>query len=268
MRIVVLGSTGMLGSAVGKYLIGKYGEDNVFLSYRNESVSYGANRFKFDPLVDEIVELPPCEYMINCIGIIKPFMQYSMSNSIYINSLFPWNLAAEMQHRGTRMIHITTDCVFSGNKGNYTEKDLHDCTDAYGKSKSLGEPDSCMVIRTSIIGEEIHKHASLIEWAKSQAGQPVKGFTNHLWNGVTTTEYAKIVSKIIDQDMYQESLFHVFSNVVTKEQLLRMLDRRFQLNLQITPVDASEAVNRVLCTVKWLNDRLSVSPLEEQISEM
>lgn len=265
MKIVVLGSTGMLGNAVGKYMIEKYGEDNVFLSYRNKDVAYGKNTFYFDAL--DLEDIPQCDYLINCIGIIKPFMKNNIRSSIYLNSVFPYALSEFCNNMKYKMIHITTDCVFSGKKGNYTEKDIHDAEDEYGKSKSLGEgcSNDCMVIRTSIIGEEIHKNASLIEWVKSQKGKTVNGYTNHFWNGVTTKQYAKVCSQIIDNNLYEKDLFHVFSNIINKYELVSIINERFSLDLTINKFEPEQKCDRTLSTIKSLNEKLDIPSIRDQI---
>jgi len=269
MKIVILGSTGMLGNAVGNYFLRQYGEDQVLLSYRNEKVAYGKQRFAFDPLLQPVEAIPRCDVVINCIGVIKPFMKGNVVNAIKINSLFPWQLADYCQRQGIRMFHITTDCVFSGRDGNYTEQSLHDALDDYGKSKSLGEPENCMVIRTSIIGEEIHKGASLIAWVKTQAGKETNGFTNHLWNGVTTNQYAKVVDKILRNDWHQHGLFHVFSSTsVNKYELVKLISDRFQLGLRIKPFEANPPCDRTLATVKELCGKLNVPSVQQQIQEL
>jgi dTDP-4-dehydrorhamnose reductase len=269
MKIAVLGSTGMLGNAVGSYFLQHYGEDNVFLSYRDAQVAYGKRRFAFDPLVQPLEAIPKCDVLINCIGVTKPFMKSSAVNAIKINSLLPWQLADYCQANGMRMFHITTDCVFSGKDGNYTEKSPHDALDDYGKSKSLGEPDNCMVIRTSIIGEEIHKNAFLIAWVKNQAGKEANGFTNHLWNGVTTKQYAKILDAILGNDWYQNGLFHVFSSTsVNKYELVKLISDRFQLGVRVKPIEADPPCDRTLSTVKDLCGKLNVPSVERQIEEL
>lgn len=260
MKIVILGSTGMLGNAVGRHFIDVYGEDSVYLSYRNPAVAYGKNRFEYLPTLSPD-RIPDCDYLINCLGVIKPFIDKNPQHSIFINSYLPWYLA----HLGYKVIHITTDCVFSGKNGNYTEDSIHDCYDFYGKTKSLGEPNTCMVVRTSIIGEEIHNNASLIEWAKSQKGKTVNGFTNHLWNGVTTNQYARICQQIIEGNLYQKGLFHVFSNKIDKYSLLGEINKRFNLGLTINKTEASEAIDRTLSTVKDLQSKIVIPTIQEQI---
>lgn len=273
MKIAILGSTGMLGNAVGRYFLEKYGENDVFLSYKNEDVSYGKKRFYFDAL--NFLEgnrhiLPECDYIINCIGVIKPFMNANQKNAIKLNSLFPLILADYCENKKPNLIHITTDCVFSGKDGKYTETSAHDALDDYGKSKSLGEycQKNCMVLRTSIIGEEIHKKASLLEWVKSQKDKDVNGFTNHYWNGVTTKQYAKICSQIIDANLYSAGLFHAFSNIVSKYELVSLINEKFNLNININPVEADVFCDRTLSTEKQLNSNLEIPSLKEQIFEL
>ena len=269
MKIVILGSTGLLGNVVGKYFLDQFGEDNVFLSYRNEKVSYGKNKFLFNAQTSNLWNIPECDYAINCIGVIKPFIDKDLIASIQVNSVFPRILANYCSKVGTKLIHITTDCVFSGANGFYTEKSLHDCTDTYGKTKSLSEPDNCMVLRTSIIGEEIHKNASLVSWVKSQKGMEVNGFTNHLWNGITTKQYAKVCEKIIKEGLYEEDLFHIYSpRMVSKHTLVEMINEKFDLGITVIPTAVDSSIDRTLRSIKSLNNKLDIPPLSIQIMEM
>ena len=274
MKIVVLGSTGMLGYAVSKHMIEAYGEENVWLSVRNPELAHGSHNI--------LLELPPQEftlykipqdadYVINCIGIIKPFIEkVGTLKTVLINSAFPHQLEEYCSEKGINLIHITTDCVYSGKKGNYAESDPHDCEDVYGKSKSLGEPSEwAMTLRTSIIGDELHNNASLVEWAKSQRDKTVQGYFNHYWNGITTKQYAKVCQQIIDENLYQSGLFHIFSLArVNKFELLKMIDRRFDLNLNILSVNAPQSIDRTLSTEKFLNSLLNIPRISEQIKEM
>lgn len=267
MKILVLGSTGLLGNSVGRYFNEKT-EFETFLTFRNEDVSYGKNKLYFDALNSKLEILPKCDYIINCIGIIKPFMNLDKEKNIYINSVFPHKLATFCKERGAKLIHITTDCVFSGREGSYTEESTHDALDVYGKSKSIGEPDSCMLLRTSIIGEEIHKNASLIEWAKSMKDREVNGYVNHIWNGVTTKHYAELCEKIIKLNMFEVGLFHIYSNTVSKYELLHLISNRFHLNLKIQKFLTEEKCDRSLSSVKNLSKKLLVKTLEQQIKEL
>lgn len=267
--VLILGSTGMLGNAVSSYFINHPSYD-VTTTYRTASVAFPGNAVVFDALSDSLETLPTgFAYVINCIGIIKPFMAADPAAAIRINSLFPWELAAWCRANGSRLIHITTDCVYSGKKGQYVESDPHDALDDYGKSKSLGECASeAMILRTSIIGEEIHKNASLIAWAKSQKGQTVGGFSTHLWNGVTTKEYAKICDKIISNDWYENGLFHVFAkDDVTKLQMMEYFNEKFRLGLTIQE-KCPEPVDRTLRTEKALCAKLEIPTVAQMIREI
>jgi len=275
MKIVVLGASGMLGSAVGKYMLNAYGEENVWLSVRDPKLAYSSHNILFElPLKEHtLCKIPlDADYVINCIGIIKPFVEkVGIANTILINSVFPHQLEAYCEEHNIRLIHITTDCVYSGKDDNYTEDDPHDCNDIYGRSKCLGEPeDWAMTLRTSIIGEELHNNASLVEWAKSQKGKKVTGFTNHYWNGITTATYARICQKIIDQNiMYTPGLFHVFSPTrVNKYELLKMISNRFDLSLDIEPKEFGWKVDRTLSSNSDLSKDLRIPPISEQILEM
>jgi dTDP-4-dehydrorhamnose reductase len=267
MKVLILGSTGLLGSTVAKYFENNKNFD-THLAFRNENVSFGKNKVFFDALNTSLDSLPKADYIINCIGIIKPFMEMDKEKNIYINSLFPHKLSSYCKKNNIKLIHITTDCVFSGKDGNYNENSAHDALDLYGKSKSIGEPDNCMVIRTSIIGEEIHKNASLIEWAKSMRDKEVNGFTNHIWNGVTTKHYAELCEKIINNNLYKEELFHIHSNNVTKYYLLNLISHKFNLKLKINSFQTKEKCDRSLCSNKELNNILKVKTIEQQILEL
>jgi dTDP-4-dehydrorhamnose reductase len=268
VKIVILGSTGMLGNAVGHSFLDKYGEDDVFLSYRNSTLSYGKNKFYFDCLSHAFDNIPSCDVIINCIGVIKPFIKKDPVKAIKINALFPHQLSDFCKQNHIKLIHITTDCVFSGKDGEYTEESIHDCLDHYGRTKSLGEPIDAMVLRTSIIGEELHQHVSLIAWAKSQAGKVVNGFNNHYWNGVTTKQYAKICHMILARDIYQTGTYHIFSNSITKYQLIHLLNNKFGLSLDIKNVAAPESIDRTLSTIFPLNKYLNIPNIEQQISDL
>lgn len=280
--ILILGGLGMLGNSVGKYFQALSEKYDVYLTARDTSLAYGkrSNWIKYDPtgktvdastnILDVFEQMPRNpDYVISAIGAIKPMFKKSMHDSIYVNALLPHQLATTCKQLNIRFFQISTDCVYSGRKGNYIESDLHDALDDYGKSKSLGEPVShSMVLRTSIIGPEIKDYVSLIAWAQSQAGNRVNGFKNHLWSGVTCKQYASICDQIISKDLYEEGLFHVHSNVVSKYELLTLISERYQLGLKIEEVDAPEAIDRSIVTEKSLMSRLSVPALRDQIMDL
>ena len=265
-KIVVLGATGMLGSAVHNYFTSN-SNLNICSSYRTKDLIDGPNVFYFDALSSDLGTIPDCDYVLNCIGVIKPFMKKNLTDSVYINSIFPHKLSAYCKEKGIKLIHITTDCVYSGKSGKYDEDSAHDCEDEYGKSKSLGEPKDCMVIRTSIIGEEIHKGASLIEWVKSNKDKEVNGFTEHLWNGLTTKHYAEICDQIINKELYQVGLFHIHSNDVNKLELLHYINDRFDLNIKISAMK-TDRVDRTLRSKEGLIGSLNIKTIKQQVAEL
>ncbi len=261
-KILVVGSTGMLGWAVTSY----------YKSKAYDVVEISRNEFDIanDPISKLESFLNGVDAVINCAGVIKPTIAKNTIESVLkINSQFPRNLAKLCNSQNIMCFHITTDCVYTGKKGKYTEEDYFDADDLYGLSKNAGENKDCMVLRTSIIGEENGQSRSLLEWAKSQAGKEVSGFTNHLWNGVTTLYLAEIIESIIKQDLYQKGIFHIHSpNTVNKYELLQIFNRVYDLHLKINSTKAKEAVDRSMKSVNLLSSKIAVKNLEIQIEEM
>lgn len=261
-KVLVIGSTGMLGYAVSSYF--NTNDYEVVDLSRSQFDIANDNMDRFESYLDGV------GVVINCAGVIKPTIaKNSIENVLKINSLFPRNLAKVCNKRDIKCFHITTDCVYTGKKGKYTEEDYFDADDLYGLSKNAGENKDCMVLRTSIIGEENGQNRSLLEWAKSQAGKEVNGFTNHLWNGVTTLYLAEIIETILLQDLYEKGLFHLHSpNTVDKYQLLQIFNKAYNLNLKINPVEAKETVDRSLASIYDLTKKVAVKTLEQQVNEM
>lgn len=161
------------------------------------------------------------------------------------------------------------NCVFSGSNGKYTEFSNHDALDQYGKSKSLGEPENALVIRTSIIGPEWHgNRRSLVEWFVGKNGGKADGYMNHMWNGLTTLELCKSINKIIDNDMHQWDMFHLYSTDISKYELLQKMAVAFDLNIQINPVNANEACDRTLRTCKQWQDNLKPMDIDGMLREV
>lgn len=261
-KILVIGANGMLGYAVSSYFESKF--FNVIKLSRSE----------FDIAVDPIENLEKyfvdLDVVINCAGVIKPMIEKNTIESVLkVNSIFPRNLAKLANKHHVKCFHITTDCVYSGKQGNYSEEDFFDAEDVYGLSKNAGENSECMVLRTSIIGEESGQSRSLLEWAKSQAGNEVNGFTNHRWNGVTTLYLAEVIKNILDQDLYSKGIFHIYSPTsVNKLELLRIFDSVYELKLKINAVIAKDSVDRTMSSVKDLSQKVCTKELLVQVGEM
>lgn len=263
MRILILGKTGMLGSQLMTTLSQE----------SHEVVGTDRSNFTVDNFLHErelCFQPESFDYVVNCIGAIKP--RFSTPEGVIegyrINASFPWALARYCYDR-TKLIHITTDCVYSGKDGEYREDSPHDPLDDYGRSKSNGEPHSLsMVIRTSIIGSEIQNNYSLVEWAKSQKGNEISGYTNHYWNGLTTQQLGYCLLDIISQNLWEPKLFHVHSDDVSKDQLLAMISNRFNLGLKLNKVPGPSFCDRTLRSHEHLCDHLNIPKLEKQIREM
>jgi dTDP-4-dehydrorhamnose reductase len=261
-RAVILGAKGMLGYAFGEYYSRK-GSRPTCLS-----------RAEFDIARDPIDRLErwvhDADCVINCAGVIKPMIEKTpIEDVIRVNSIFPRNLARLCETAGTRAVHITTDCAYSGAKGGYTELDYFDADDVYGTTKNAGDTADNMVLRTSILGEEKGQGRSLLEWARSQSGKKVKGFLNHWWNGVTTVYLAEIVDTILAQGLYRKGIFHVHSpNTVSKYELLSIINDVYQLRLEVEPVEVQPPCDRSLASVHSLSKQVCVKPVRQQVEEM
>ncbi len=252
----------MLGYAVTEYFTSR-GYDVNSIS-RNE---FDIARDPFSKLEHLILE---SDIVINCAGVIKPqIAKNTIEDVLKVNSIFPRNLATFCKQMNIKCFHITTDCVYTGAKGEYTEEDVFDADDVYGLTKNAGEPLNCMTLRTSIIGEERGQSRSLIEWAKSQQGKNVNGFVNHYWNGVTTVHLAEVIEKILDNDIYTEGIFHLHSpNSVSKKELLEQLDEVYELHLTIQPAEAPQFCDRTLSSIYSMSQHLCTKTILMQLYEM
>lgn len=239
----------MLGTYISTYLKSKK-YDVVNIS--REDIN---NRY-LNSLVDieELLIIKGMVYgdiVINCIGVIKQRKDVGDIDFIDINTIFPRILADLCEDYGVHMIHPSTDCVFSGLRGQYSEDDPHDALDVYGKTKSLGEPPNATVIRTSIIGEELKGKLSLIEWVKSNKNKTVNGYTNHTWSGIGCLEFAKLCEKIINENMFWMGAKHVFTQEpITKNNLVELISEIYNLNVKVTPVEVPVKCDRSLITVR------------------
>jgi len=263
MKIFVLGPNGMLGRYVSKFLSKSYDVVNVT---RNE---IDASKVSQESLTAKLFQLgvKKGDVIINCMGTIKPRVdELGDLNSILVNSVFPRILANAADALEVDLIHPTTDCIYSGSEGKYTEADKCDVNDVYGMSKAMGEPPNCTVIRTSIIGEEIGQARSLVEWVKSNANKEVNGFTNHYWNGVTCLQFAKICDEIINNKLFWKGTKHIFSNILNKKELVETISSVYELNITVTPKETLVMVDRTLSTIS--EEVFGQPTLEQQIIEM
>jgi dTDP-4-dehydrorhamnose reductase len=248
MKILVLGADGMLGHQLVSSLSGRH---EVAGTVRKPASSYvKISDFLPDTLFDsvdirdfslieEAINLFSPHAVINAIGIVKQRQESKDAiESIEVNSLLPHRLADLCSKRESRLVHLSTDCVFSGKKGSYTDDAPHDAQDLYGRSKSMGEVEGPGVItlRTSIIGLELARKASLIEWFLAQKGQ-INGFTKAIYTGFTTIEMARIIEMVLMRKEAASGIYNVSSNSIDKYSLLSSLNNRLDRPVTIQPDD-------------------------------
>lgn len=262
IKVAILGSTGMLGSMVYRYLSEQPDYDLSMI----DRAGMDAEHADVQTLTDF---LQGHQYAINCIGIIKPLIdetsRKSVEQAIRVNSMFPHLLAQAAESVGCQVLQIATDCVYSGREGGYVETSAHDALDIYGKTKSLGEVRSPNVhhLRCSIIGPEQRGHLSLLDWFLRQpAGSMLKGFTNHHWNGITTLTFAKICRGIMSNSFVCFHTEHIVpSNVVTKAELLSHFAYFYnRQDVSVGEAKAPVSVDRTLST-EWPNTNKAPWPM-------
>jgi dTDP-4-dehydrorhamnose reductase len=247
MRVLILGGAGMLGHKLTQRLRERF---DVWVTLRRPVASYGGYGM-FDPartvdgvdvanvdsLVDAVRRARPA-VIVNAIGIVKQLAAaHDPMTSISINALLPHRLAALGAAAGARVIHVSTDCVFSGRKGGYTEDDPSDAEDLYGRSKYLGEigGDNSLTLRTSVIGRELSGATGLVEWFLKNRDGAVKGFTRAVYSGVTTEAFAAALSTVMTEHPHLSGVYQLASTPITKYELLCLLRDGYGTTTSIAP---------------------------------
>lgn len=247
MRILILGGDGMLGHKAYQILSGYF---DTYVTFRNfnkrlkqtnifdeKKVLDKIDAFKIESVKKVIRRVNP-DFIINCIGIIKQSKEAKNPKiSIYINSLFPHLLAEYCSAVDSKLIHISTDCVFSGKKGDYTEDDFSDAEDLYGRTKYLGEINygNSLTIRTSILGHELFTNLSLVEWFLSQENKVVNGYTNAIYTGFPTVTLCYEIVRLINNYPNLTGIFHISSEKISKYDLLTIIKKAYDFNVRINP---------------------------------
>lgn len=262
MTVLVLGGEGMLGHKMTQVLRNRFPEvictlygslsDDFYRKidlFKEGPVIERVNATDFSTLTNILEKIQP-DAVVNCIGIIKQRDETRNAIiSITLNSLLPHKLAEICAPWGGRVIHFSTDCVFNGHKGNYTEDDPSDAEDFYGKSKFLGEVSApnAVTLRTSIIGRELCHYKSLLEWFLSQNGGQTNGFRRVMYSGVTTNFLAGVVADILDKHNSLSGLYQVTSQTISKHDLLCQVRDAFSLDVEIVPDDTEVSDRSMLC---------------------
>lgn len=265
IKILVLGANGMLGSEVFSYLKLNKKFDvkgTTRLKNNKEFIYFDASDFIKSP--DKYIFIKNVDYIINSIGIIKPFCKdgdnYGILDALLVNSAFPYVLSNFIKNKNsdTKIINIATDCVFSGEKGRYHEYSPHSPIDTYDKSKDLGEikSENTLNIRSSIIGPQANHSQNLMQWLLEQEnGNKINGYSDHLWNGVTTLQFAKLVEQIILKKCFKSLrrknhvLHFVPNKPVSKYELLSLLNDIYNKKLIIKKIKSPTGkMDRTLTT--------------------
>lgn len=264
MRVLIFGANGMLGHKLYQRLSERF---DVFGTIRSEFVA--VERFQIfssesiieNVEVDDIsrieraidIAMPDC--VVNAIGVIKqaPEMADPLA-TLTVNSVFPVRLQMLAERHGFGLITISTDCIFAGRKGNYSEADIPDATDLYGVSKFLGEVggENALTVRTSLIGRELGTSQSIVEWFIGNRGGRVKGFPRAIYSGFPTVVFADVIADLVENHRELNGVWNITSEPISKLDLLVLLNRYFDANVEITP-DDSVVIDRSLDPTRFRN---------------
>jgi dTDP-4-dehydrorhamnose reductase len=264
MRILILGGSGMLGHALLQAFaprhdvratlhqpLERYQQWPLFDSTRAFA---GIDVCAPAALAGVLAQFRP-EAVVNCVGLVKqrPKGQEALAN-LEINAAAPHRIALLCRDAGARLIHVSTDCVFSGRKGLYTEADQGDAEDVYGRAKFLGElhEPHCLTLRTSFVGRELAGKLGLLEWFLAQRG-PIKGYRRAIFSGLTTLELARIIDMLLTRFPRANGLYHVSSEPIDKYALLKLFQEHFRQPVAIE-ADDSVVVDRSLDSSRFRRD--------------
>jgi dTDP-4-dehydrorhamnose reductase len=264
-KVLIFGVTGMLGHMVRRVLAesGTIDVDGTHIADQHDP--YYFNVMTGLAGLAGICDQSSCyDYFINCIGRLPGQITEkdptTIRKAIKINALFPHELSAFSKERGTKIIHISTDGVFSGKAESYYEDGTHDCTDLYGITKSLGEvvDNHFLNLRCSIIGPSPFEKGGLLEWFLQQPnGAIVPGYTNHIWHGVSTYQFGRLCLKIIEGDHFEElrresAVFHFAPNEpVTKFELLCLFKEIFEKHVNVEAITSDDKIYKRVLKTKY-----------------
>ncbi len=246
-KILILGVSGMLGhklffelsrdDSLDVYGTQRSSDIGVFASKFASKIRIGVDGDNFDTIIRALASIQP-DVVINCIGLIK---QTPLSNdplaAITVNAQLPHRISLVCKTAGARLIHFSTDCVFDGKKGGYTEDDIASAYDLYGRTKLLGEVSypHCLTLRTSIIGHELKGFLSLVEWFLSQKN--AKGYSNAIFSGLPTIEIARVIREYILPNTSLYGLYHLSADAISKYDLLYLINKHYGTNISIEKFD-------------------------------
>ncbi|MFC3940607.1 SDR family NAD(P)-dependent oxidoreductase [Pseudomonas gingeri NCPPB 3146 = LMG 5327] len=280
MKILVLGITGMLGNAVFKAFSQDSQHDvwgtlrtsaalRHFPASAHERILIGVDVLDQDALAAALAKVRP-DVVINCIGLIKQLADAEDPlTALPINAMLPHRLARLCALGGARLIHVSTDCVFSGRKGGYRESDLSDAEDLYGKSKYIGEVHdlpNVITLRTSIIGHELGSTYSLVDWFLAQE-RSVRGFSQAIFSGLPTAELARVMKDFVLPHPELNGLYHVAAEPIAKLDLLTLIASQYGKSIEIHP-DAALVIDRSLNSERFTQATGYIAPTWPRLIEL
>ncbi len=250
IKVLILGSSGLIGHTLIRELSGSV---DVYGTLHRSMDTYKPHVFNTNKIIEKIdvldfarledvISIIKPDWILNCTGITKrKITEKNILETIGVNSYFPQVLAKLATKYNFRVIQFSTDCVFNGKRGNYTETDLTTAEDLYGRTKALGEiitNKNCLTLRSSFIGLELFNKTELLEWFLSMDGKIVTGFRKTLYSGVTTVFMSCVIKDIIHKHSNISGLFHLATiNPISKYDLLHIAREKFKLDIQINPDD-------------------------------
>ena len=253
-KVLVLGATGMLGSAVVDVL--QNSKFELVTASRTAGIRFDAESLDVVSLFAS-AGLESGDYVINCVGLTKSRIDESSPTSrakaVRLNVDFPAELARVAGVKNIKVIQVATDCVYSGLAGGYNESAQHDPVDLYGETKSLGEipSDSVMHLRCSLIGPELGRNSLFFEWVRQQPlGAAISGYTDHLWNGLSSKAFGRVILGILTKNLFKPGVQHLVpADQVTKDELVRLELRALGRNdVSVTSTTSPKSVDRTLST--------------------
>ena len=255
MKVLVIGSNGMAGHVITKYL---RQQGHTVSTVAKTDASYSVdieNNLEVQSLTRILYNF---DYVINCIGLLVKDSIARPDRAAYINGWFPHYLEYLLKNTRTKLIHLSTDCVFDGSKGNYKEDAIHTEMNVYGKSKSMGEVnnDKDVTFRMSIIGPEIKSNGTgLFNWILKNTNKEIDGWNNALWNGITTLELAKCIDKHMSNPIIT-GVYHLVNNdnKINKFKLLTKINKIFVLKKIVNETSGPKDVNKILIDTRQLID--------------
>ena len=268
MKFLVVGCNGMAGHLISLYLSEQGHEVLGFAREKSKLVNSIAGDVRDAGLIEKIILDGGFDFVVNCVGKLNQFAEEYKAQAVYVNAYFPHFLAEITKNLSTRIIHMSTDCVFSGKRGDYVENDFCDGETFYDRSKALGEliDDKNITLRNSIVGPDINvKGIGLFNWFMNQTGT-IKGYTKAIWTGQTTLQLAKTIEKIATTKAF--GLFNMVPNFsISKYDLLRLFNRYLRNDaVIINPIDGL-AADKSLRRTRFDVD-IIIPDYETMVSEM